>query len=67
MNRNVQNRKVNDFPELQIGYPERNDVCNPNWEMERIHVDLENMELKATNSSGIVTRKVNEEEYLREK
>jgi hypothetical protein len=67
MNRNVQNRKVNDFPELQIGYPERNDVCNPNLEMERIHVDLENMELKATNFDGVVTREVSEEESLSEK
>jgi hypothetical protein len=35
--------RVNDFPELQVGYPERNDVSNPNIEMERIHVDLETM------------------------
>lgn len=67
MNRNMHNRKLNDFPELQIGYPERNDVCNPNLEMERIHVDLENMELKATNSEGVVTRKVSEAESLSEK
>jgi hypothetical protein len=39
------NRRPSDFPELQVGYPERNDVRNPNDEMERIHVDLESFEL----------------------
>jgi len=38
-----QNKRRNDFPELQVGYPERNDVCNPNMEMERIHVDFETL------------------------
>jgi hypothetical protein len=37
------NRRCNDFPELQVGYPERNDVSNPNMEMERIHVDFETL------------------------
>lgn len=37
------NRRPNDFPELQVGFPERNDVSNPYTEMERIHVDLETM------------------------
>ena len=37
------NKRRNDFPELQVGYPERNDVCNPNMEMERIHVDFETL------------------------
>lgn len=36
-------KRVNDFPERQVGYPERNDVSNPNIEMERIHVDLKTM------------------------
>lgn len=53
MSQNMQNRRANDYPELQIGYPERNDVRNPNGEMERIHVDLENFELKRTNAEGI--------------
>lgn len=38
-------RRRNDFPELQVGFPERNDVSNPNMEMERIHVDFETMGL----------------------
>ena len=50
----VQKVRPNDFPELQIGYPERNDVKNPNSEMERIHVNLENFELKRTTADGIV-------------
>jgi hypothetical protein len=33
-------RRVHDFPELQVGFPERNDVSNPNIEMERIDVDV---------------------------
>ncbi len=37
------NKRRNDFPELQVGYPERNDVSNPNMEMERIHVDFETL------------------------
>jgi hypothetical protein len=54
MNEKVTNRRSNDFPELQVGYPERNDVRNPNGEMERIHVNLENFELYRTNAEGIV-------------
>lgn len=37
------NRQISDFPELQVGFPERNDASNPNREMERIHVDLKTM------------------------
>ena len=35
----------NDYPEMQVGFPERNDVTFPNEEMERIHVDLETLKL----------------------
>lgn len=54
---NSQNRRANDFPELQIGFPERNDVRNPNHETERFHVDLENMELRRTTANE-VTREI---------
>jgi len=54
MNQNIQNRRVNDFPELQVGYPERNDVRNPNCEMERIHVNLESMKLERTTADGLM-------------
>lgn len=47
----MQNKQVNrkrskrlqDYPELQVGFPERNDVANPNLEMERLHVDFETL------------------------
>ena len=47
------NRRVNDFPELQVGYPERNDVSNPNIDMERIHVDLETMGISKKSAAEI--------------
>lgn len=37
-----QRRRLHDFPELQVGYPERNDA-GPNHEMERIHVDMDTL------------------------
>jgi hypothetical protein len=52
MNSSIQNRRANDYPELQIGYPERNDVRDPNCEMERIHVNLESLELERTTADG---------------
>jgi hypothetical protein len=52
MNRDIQKRK-NDFPELQIGYPERNDVRDPNTEMERLHVDLDSLELRRTKADEL--------------
>ena len=36
-------RRVHDYPELQVGFPERNDVANPNLDMERLHVDFETL------------------------
>ena len=47
------NTRLNDFPELQVGYPERNDVSNPNLEMERIHVDLETMGISKKSAAEI--------------
>lgn len=58
MSQSMQDRRINDFPELQIGYPERNDVRNPNhYEMERIHVDMDNMELRRMKATD-VTREI---------
>ena len=42
-NINKRSSRLNDFPELQVGFPERNDVSNPNLEMERFHVDFETL------------------------
>lgn len=46
-------KRLNDFPELQVGYPERNDVSNPNLEMERIHVDFKTMGISKKSASEI--------------
>jgi hypothetical protein len=43
-------QRRNDFPELQVGFPERNDVANPIDEMERIHVDLETLSISRKNT-----------------
>jgi hypothetical protein len=50
-------RRLNDFPELQVGFPERNDVANPIDEMERIHVDLKTLNISRKNSQEL-TREI---------
>jgi hypothetical protein len=40
--------RVKDYPELQVGFPERNE-CTPVDDMERIHVDLETMDISRKN------------------
>jgi hypothetical protein len=47
------NSRLNDFPELQVGYPERNDVSNPNIEMERIHVDFTTLGISKKSAAEI--------------
>jgi hypothetical protein len=47
---NSKGNRPNDFPELQVGFPERNDVSNPIDEMERIHVDLETFDISRKNT-----------------
>ena len=47
------NSRLNDFPELQVGYPERNDVSNPNIEIERIHVDLTTLGISKKSAAEI--------------
>jgi hypothetical protein len=49
-----QNRRRNDFPELQVGFPERNDVSNPNMEMERIHVDFETLGISKKSAAELM-------------
>ena len=51
--------RLHDYPELQVGYPERNDVINPNLEMERIHVDLETLGI-SKKSAAEITREMRE-------
>ena len=37
--------KRNEYPESIVGFPERNDASNPNEDMERVHVDLETLDI----------------------
>ncbi|MBT1699659.1 hypothetical protein KK083_22420 [Fulvivirgaceae bacterium PWU4] len=46
-----------DYPERQVGFPERNDVTNPNEEMERVHVDLETLDISRKNNKAF-TREI---------
>jgi hypothetical protein len=62
-NRNL-DKRTNDFPELQVGYPERNDVRNPNDEMERIHVNLDNFEL-SRKRAGEVTLELRDQNTVK--
>ncbi len=43
INMKKRSRKLHDFPELQVGFPERNDAADPNQDMERLHVDFETL------------------------
>jgi hypothetical protein len=43
--------RLSDFPELHVGFPERNDATNPNLEMERIHVDLVTLDISRKNEA----------------
>jgi hypothetical protein len=63
MKQEMHDSRVHDFPELQIGYPERNDVRNPNFERERIHVDLEKLELKRTTADGLTREIIRQRSY----
>ena len=40
--------RVTEYPERQVGFPERNDCMSPT-EMERFHVDLETFDISRTN------------------
>lgn len=46
-------KRIGDFPELQVGFPERNDASNPNHEIERIHVDLKTLRISKKNSREV--------------
>ena len=43
-------KKSNDYPENQVGFPERNDASDPNLERERVHVDLETLDISRTSA-----------------
>lgn len=48
------NKSLNDYPELQVGFPERNDVSNPHAEMERIHVDFKTLGISKKSEEEII-------------
>lgn len=50
----LRRNRLNDFPELQVGFPERNDARNPNIEMERIHVDFETLGISKKSAAEIM-------------
>jgi hypothetical protein len=50
----LRRNRLNDFPELQVGFPERNDASNPNIEMERIHVDFETLGISKKSAAEIM-------------
>jgi hypothetical protein len=56
----------NDFPESQVGFPERNDVSNPNVEMERVHVDLETLDISRKNEREFTKEITKEPEIIKE-
>ena len=41
---NVKRRRLNDFPELQVGFPERNDVSIP-YEENRVDAEMTDLEM----------------------
>lgn len=42
--------RVREYPELQVGFPERNEIPDPNSEMERVHVDLDTLNISRKNA-----------------
>lgn len=52
--------RPNDFPESQVGFPERNDVTSPMVEMERVHIDLETLDISRKNMEEF-TREITQE------
>jgi hypothetical protein len=59
-------RRTSDFPELHVGFPERNDATSPSVEMERVHVDIETLNISRKNASE-VTRAFAEGEPAKKK
>jgi hypothetical protein len=57
--------RIRDYPELQVGFPERNDATSPNQEMERIHVDLETLDISRKNEAEVTRAIVGEEPNIK--
>ena len=50
--------RVREYPELEVGFPERNESPDPISEMERVHVDLETLNISRKNAIEL-TREIN--------
>lgn len=50
--------RVREYPELQVGFPERNEIPDPISDMERVHVDLETLNISRKNAVEL-TREIN--------
>lgn len=54
INLNKRNRRIHDYPELQVGFPERNDAAHPTHEMERLHVDFETFGVSKKSAAELI-------------
>lgn len=52
----VKRRRLNDFPELQVGFPERNDVSIPDEEIVRVNAELTDLEMPGSPRSRTTGR-----------
>ena len=60
LNNNIDRKpvsRVREYPELHVGFPERNEIPDPNSEMERVHVDLETLNI-SRKTAVEVTREI---------
>lgn len=46
--------RVSDYPELQVGFPECNDASRANLDRERIHVDLDTLNISRTTENDVI-------------
>ncbi len=56
-------RRTSDFPELRVGFPERNDASEPH-EMERVHVDLDTMNISRKKENEVDRAILEQETHL---
>lgn len=64
MNKN--GRRTGNFPELYVGFPERNDASEP-YETERIHVDLDTLSISRKSESEVTRAILGRGPYLNKK
>lgn len=52
-NKDKRDPRHREYPELHVGFPERNDASNPNEEMERVHVDIKTLDISRKNAEEV--------------